>query len=666
MIAPIERIAADNMLAAVTIAFTLAPLGAFKTLKKDEYGISYEKAPFKPIHAGIKPAHELHVGTITALGTNQYTNDEKLGTPIAMARGREDMDIIVGNPHFDVNSALTAPNGGFVKLYQPKGNVYKNELGMSMPKNADTDNDIEQIEKGTSYTFNTKKGAGSSTSTSCTFHIGKAVAISDDGQTFAFSCDGGSTFGSGQDGLNNAYADLTDAKHVVVVANYDTTHKVFKFTEILDSDRTGATATFGESIALSGDGKTLFIGDSGDDSVYVYHYGAPGGTECDVTNNDDKWYGECDKKAFMGYADDYSWYSTQGDKLHMDATSDNGKITAGWSVTTALSDIKDKDSQGAATTTKEAMGYALSASFDGSRLAITSRVQTVSGSGHYAQIRVWKRRSKDGWFYGSDHTVSAAWKPRLDKDDTEKQLVFSERISDSNGAGINVALSSAGDYVAFAAFDGTAISSQPVDSGVVAVCSVGDKMADKNENCQYGHGEKNDKIGTSRNGIALSDSGLIVAVGAPTYNHDHDDDEESRRRRAIRPHPVAKEEHENAGYLLMAAWNVDDDATTLRSIAYKTDTLGTENNGYAGYGVACAAECEFLVKNDHDGLSGNQGQGTGGDDKEWYETWWGITIFVVLGVAVVAVGGVAVFKAVQGPGGASMGYKPTALGESVL
>jgi hypothetical protein len=669
----------------ITLALAAGAAVGFEVKEEGDYDVNYRSTPFSK----ISREEMKEPSTVKIVKGNPGAPEvHYFGFPIAMARNKEDRDIIIGNPHFSGGRVLSGDgpdhagdplNGGIVRVMYPKdnkkfGDSFYRRLGFP-DATANSNGGVRALNVSTIIGYADEDDVTSDVPSSCTFNVGMAVAISDDGDTFAYTCRGGEL----RDGTGDSpdtgeawtapYASIDSDKVIVTVARYDDKLKRFKFAEIEGTANANNPNSFGISIALSGDGNTLVIGDFEADTVHVYQHRDAAEDDCDADTTVTTWEDDCKAPSWIVEGNTGNngakggWISRAGDRLILDADYNWGENS------------KDKADHLANAYTTERMGYHVAVNRNGKYIAITSVPQNAATDDHVFKVRVWKKRSSQGWFFGDNDAGDAIVKV-LDKATTDKQLVFSvqskkQEVNAFLGAFPIVDISDDGDFVAIADFGGVSQGklNAPADAGVVAICHVNTtrKVSDnKEEVCQYAHGFKaNDQLGRLRHSLSLSADGQIVAVGSPDATNVHEGQEHARRRRS--PHSVARDGHKNRGYVLVAKRDSKKDAKELKSYAHRSDMEATVNDGRAGGGVACNADCGLIATND-----GSSIQVHAREDNEDSEPWCGsdkqcrgaiITIAVLGGVALLGAG-VAVAKSmgvtfpnpIKGGLSAPMGY----------
>ena len=236
-------------------------VGSF-TCPKDGYDLNWQNNYLPIFHADLthhtdfKMLADGAIGDTPAVRTDLNGRMAKLGPCMDMPKIKDPQDLIVGNLGYDKDKA-TAGFGSFASVLTNEKNKYTSAFSGSYPLlDTETENDVPEKftgdatsggDEGFRYTIQDKHGADSTKYTSCKANIGKATAISDDAKKWVISCDTG-TYAS---------STLSNLQGLVVVGDYDESAGVYKFTEITAPP--GALQSFGDSVDLSGDGKTLFV-----------------------------------------------------------------------------------------------------------------------------------------------------------------------------------------------------------------------------------------------------------------------------------------------------------------------------------------------------------------------------------------------------------------------
>lgn len=248
------------MLAVVAIAYTLSPVGSF-TCPKDGYDRNWQ-SKYLPIfhadlthHTDFKMLTNGNIDESPVVRTDLNGRMTQLGPSMDIPKIKDPQDLIVGNLGYDQTKA-TEGFGSFAHVLTVVNNKYKSAFSGAYPlQTGETENDVPETftgdatgaSKGFRYTFQDQHGATATKYTSCMANIGKATAISDDASKWVISCDTG----------DYASSALSNLQGLVVAAEYDESAGVYKFTEITAPP--GALQSFGDSVDLSGDGKTLFV-----------------------------------------------------------------------------------------------------------------------------------------------------------------------------------------------------------------------------------------------------------------------------------------------------------------------------------------------------------------------------------------------------------------------
>ena len=315
----------------VALGTLAATATAFKTLDKDDYDVNYRdrafggKVTFDVSIDSIDHNYQLHDEN-AALGGRELFDGVvdghprlRNGQPMAYAKG-DGKFLIVGlnentQPH-DQGDEVPVQNGGFVTLSTVKNDRWANAIvpGSLHESAKGEDNADKKIIDNEMVYYSDEDTPNRNP---CRINIGSAVTVSDDGLTFAYTCqecDTGLAEGAG-DGKR-----CESMEGIVGVAKWD--GKEWNFVYIRP-DNTANTVTvdsdgsdeFGASIALSGNGKTLFISDTSNDRIYAFHWSP---TNPDVANDceengGDKWFDGCmiveyPQNPKMGY-----WYARNGD-----------------------------------------------------------------------------------------------------------------------------------------------------------------------------------------------------------------------------------------------------------------------------------------------------------------------------------------------------------------
>ena len=383
--------------------------------------------------------------------------DATLGVPIDGGKGGM---FILGNPTLA---------GGYVKIFTKNGT---NFLAGKLPES-----DAGEINLNTTLALQGKYGAIKTVRLSeyCDHEVGQIVSISDNGNVFVFTCwqnvipfPAQKVFAATLVGQTYQFSELTGDKAAVFL-KYD--------------------------ISLSGNGNLLVITQLHGIGVII----AGGVSDANCSSDDTgRWNGNCKKYRGIGHANDSAvyWHHRQGDEFH----ANNFPHLSG----------------DASVSADEQFGYALSADDTGEYVAVASRpftdcevdLQEVpSNAGQHGAIRVFKRRQGgEGWFYGAGLDISSD-PVVLSPNDTFAQFVFSKRIYNTSGMGLNVALVSHGAsvFVSFAVYDA-------IDTGALYVCDV------LVGSCSVNYGNRGGQLGSSMNGIAMAHNGadVVVLVGAPS------------------------------------------------------------------------------------------------------------------------------------------------------
>lgn len=717
----------------ITLALAAGAVVGFEVKEEGDYDTNYRsRVSKKGLSLGLTKPEKAKIFTS---GTTPDTTI--LGMPMAVARSAETPTVIVGNPHYDTTDSklptLAAgqdiEKGGFVDVRSFTDGKWQSDLKGALPlsKNLATANGMAQtinastfIDYTTAEAFpNADEADGSTPATFiqsvCTHHVGLAVAISDDGNTFAYTCKKGVVTSGDSTG--------SAAKTYVVVARYDSTLKPsrFKFAEIEDPLGARADNSWAKSIALSGDGNTLVIGDPENDVVYVYHHtkSAVDEAKCN-TANPYKWNEGCKAvhwQVFGNAADTLAkggWYNTNGDRMAlrdqqktttglenkiddgtaakatitipsttglvagMIVTTDGSGIPTGTKVFEVVSDTSIKLDQ--ATTADVAVGKTLTFTSDGRKpktqedlldageekfgwsVAVDEKGKHIAvsslregfGSEDYGMIRVYKKRASDGWFRGNNKRnthVQAALTPT----EFDEQLIFSHQIADQTKSDqLLVDISSDGAYVAFSSPNGENPENDDQDdnSGVVAICTTAEhKISDDNK-------EKCQYAnGEENDKIGLAMNSLSLSGNGKIVAVGAPEANTERRRMARSLHRAEKYHHSGAGYVFTAERSDKKDAKELKSHSFRTDMESDTEDGQAGHGVGCAYDCNTIFFNDNTNVKGGIRMVKDDEGNWWFEDGLWLTIFLpVVGV----VGGAIIATKATGTGlfraGAPMGY----------
>lgn len=567
----------------VALGTLAATATAFKTLDKDDYDVNYRgrafggKVTFEvtmdsidhnyPLHGtDIDTTRELFTG-VPGGGAPRLRN----GQPMAYAKG-DGKFLIVGLNERTATHAqgdeVPVQNGGFVTLSTVKNDRWANAIVPgSLPKSAKGENNADKKIIDNELVYYSAKDTA--TQNPCRINIGSAVTVSDDGLTFAYTCQECATTAAGG-GAADKRCDSMEG--IVGVAKWD--GKEWNFVYIRP-DSTAKTVTkdsdgsdeFGASIALSGNGKTLFISDTSNDRIYAFHWSLTDpdvANDCEAAGGDD-WYDGCMIKAYpqndkMGY-----WYARNGDST--------GALT----FKKGVADFRI----GA----KSDFGMFLSTDTTGSRLAVASMQNIRGTAGDLGDITVFKKRSTHGWFRTS---TGGALVNGLNADATNNQILF-HKSAETSGLGINVALSRDGKYVAFTDPSQDEEDSLVTGTGTAYLCKISSEpfSDQKLHHCQHAYGAKDEYIGGSRFAVDVSADGKIMTIGVPVSDKEH------RRRRT-----TAMEHKQDNGHVMFVKWDEEDDSTTLKSYAHKDDMHGTTNNANMGLAVRCDKECDRVAAND--------------------------------------------------------------------
>ena len=641
----------------VALGTLAATATAFKTLDKDDYDVNYRddvyggKVVFEQsLRDTQNHEYSLIDGDDLDNYRKQFTDlgDHPLyvGLPMDVAND-EAKTTIVGMREEGVRATNVLQDtdydeelAGRVMLNTVKNGKYSNAFTKgTLPLSAAGEQNEEKTVIDQSFNYYSAKGTASQHK--CKINIGKAVAISDDGLTFAFACE------TCDKNAGAAYGACTNNEHGIVgIGKWSGTEWDFVYIDpAVANSFTSASAddkTFGDTIALSGNGKVLFIGDPGSDAVYTFKWSAtdPTTDKCGAAGNG--WEENCHKVDYKQHTKLGYWYGANGDALKSADTINFGGNDVN------LGDGTD-------------FAMALSTDATGSYLAVAGMTddRAAPANDDFGIVIVFKKKQTLGWFHGDKAAAPGTVRTALDKTATDAQVVFLQREAQNTGLGINVALSADAKYVAFADPDKDEDGSIVTDAGTLYLCKISTTALSEQgvKECQHAYGDKDERIGKSRNGLDISADGKIVVVGVP------ESDQEHRRRRTLKN--TALEHDTDHGHIMFTQWDDKEDSAVLLSYAHKGDMTGTTDLAKMGYSVRCDEDCDRVVANDAYQLTARKRSEPSDDDGLTTGQKWAIGLGVGLGGSALLATGYYGSSYLQAGATAPMGYA-AANGNSVL